>query len=213
MVLTRAQPTAPNFMMIILNDFWSKIQASETQILQLSDRLTRTQQQCHNVATKAHGLELQLKKEMEDHQICDLALEELSLENQRLTSQNQQLKDEVQSRVSQILALTNPSGDVEPPVPKHRIVFEALYASQRIDVLESTLREATVDDRLKCLDGEMDRLFARVIDLESQLAVKIEQTNAQAEQIKATNKQLEIYKDLSGHVLEPDQIRAQTNSA
>ena len=184
------------------------MQASETQILQLSDRLARTQQQCQGVVTKAHGLELQLKKEREDHQICDLALEELSSENQRLTSQIQQL----QSQTSQILALTNHSGALEPQVPKHRIVFEALYASQRIDFLESTMRETTVDDRLKRFDGEMDRLFTRVIDLESQLVTKTEHINAQAEQIKATNQQLEIYKDLGGHVLEPDERPAQTNS-
>lgn len=188
------------------------MQASETQILQLHDRLAKTQQQCHSVVSKAHSLELQLKKEREDHQICDLALDELASENQRLISQNQQLRDEVQRQMSQVLALTNFRA-AEPQIPKYRIVFEALYMSQRIATLESALRETTIDGRLKCLDGEMDRLFMRVIDLESQLVAKNEQMSAQAEQIIATNKQLEIYKDLGGHVLEPDERPVQTNSA
>ena len=220
-VLTRAQAqsAAPSFMVVILNELCTRMQTSETQVSHLK-------QHCHNVTTKAHNLELQLnnvvtkahnlehqlKKEREEHQVCDLTVEELASENQRLTSQNQQLRDEVQRQTSQIPALVNFRAD-EPQIPKHRIVFEALYMSRLIDTLQSALRETTDDGRLKCLDGEMDRLFMRLVDLESQLVAKTEQLSAKDEQIVATNKQLEIYKDLGGHVLESDERPVQTNSA
>lgn len=88
---------------------------------------------------------------------------------------------------------------------KDRFILDAISAKRRIEALEAALHETSHDGRLQRLDGQNDKLITRVITLELQLL-------KQTEQMGTLKTELEIYKDLGGHVLEPEERPRQANS-
>jgi len=182
----RTQATSIQWTCNLFAEFVNQMRAKDIKIVELTRAFATCQQQNNSAIERVRSLEYQLQKEKEDHSVCDQAAEELSTE---LTKSKQKLAALEQ-------ALHPPAGELQHS--NNRFLIEAAYACRRIDVLESALSEGDGGSQSDCLNGELNRLYGRVIDLE----VKLLDQGAE----------LEVYKALEGDVLEQEERPRQAHS-
>jgi len=162
------------------------MRGKDVKIAELTRAAATYQQQYNAVIERVRALEYQLQKEKEDHSVCDQAAEELSTE---LTKCKEELATLRQ-------ALQPPAGELQRS--NNRFLIEAAYACRRIDVLERAVNEANGGSQSRCLNGEMNRLYGRLIDLEMKLLDQ--------------GQELEVYKALGGNLLEREERPRQSQS-